>query len=295
MIVFDYTLAAIRGCINQSHIDVKLLIVNQGSSDETRRALENLADVDLLANPPGSLFIWSHDPPLPSLSATWNRALDFVWEAGGEHALVVNSDVRLHVRTYATLLQVLQLTDSLLVSAVGVTEEQFDPLAPFHLAVEDQEFLEQEGPIVTGKLDKGGPDFSCFLISRKGHEKYRFDENFVPLFCEDLDSHRRYMLNGDGERIFSINLPYLHYGSGSVKALPAAKQETLHRRIEQGSRAYYKRKWGGEVNQETFTVPFDPASAKSGVTTPELQRLVLRGDACGGVEHRATSDSGVSR
>jgi hypothetical protein len=128
-------------------------------------------------------------------------------------------------------------------------------------------------------VSKGGPDFSCFLISKEGHEKYPFDEAFSPAYCEDLDMHRRYILGGDGDKIFSVNLPYWHvdHGSGTLKAVSAERRAKIEGQINAGSRAYYQRKWGGPVNAERYTIPFEEQSAQDGVTTPELQRVILGG------------------
>lgn len=262
----DYTETAIADCLAQS-VPVRLLLVNQGVEAPFRQRLERIAE-----SHEEEVLLWSHDPPLPSLAASWNRALQCVWEAGGTEALVVNNDVRLDARTVSILQAVLTWPKkaNLFVSAVGVTATQFearpDPL--FSLPDED--------PVTDATYDaipKGGPDFSCFLISKAAHEKYPFDEGFVPAYAEDCDTHRRYMLGGDGDKIFSVNLPYLHYASGTLKSLDAEARGRLERRID-GSRAYYERKWGGGVNHETFTIPFDRETAQAGVTTPDLQRAI---------------------
>ncbi len=126
-------------------------------------------------------------------------------------------------------------------------------------------------------VSKGGPDFSCFLISRACHWKYAFDENFVPAFCEDLDYHRRLMLAGDGHKIFSVNVPYLHYASQTLKTSTPEARAAIERRIGQ-SRAYYERKWGGPVNAEIFWAPFgrepEDRLPPCGPTTPELQAYI---------------------
>jgi len=264
----EMTEAAIGDCLGQS-VPTRILIVNQGAEDALRSRLERLAE-----EYSDRIFLWSHDPHLPSLSGTWNRALDFVWATGGQEALVVNNDVRLHPRTVQVLSTVLVRTDSLFVSAIGVTKEQFDPLAGIDLALTGS-----DGEPVA--LDKGGPDFSCFLISKQCHHEYRFDENFIPAFCEDLDYHRRLMLAGEGSRIFSVNLPYLHLASQTLKLVDPKRREAIERSIEQHSRAYYKRKWGGPVNLETYWVPFDkgvPERRISGIepTTPNLQTYYNR-------------------
>lgn len=90
--------------------------------------------------------------------------------------------------------------------------------------------------------------------------------------CEDLDLHRRLLLAGCGSRVFSLNYPFLHYASGTLKAMTPEKRANLERRIGH-SRAYYQKKWGGNCNEERFLRPFDEASAveDGSATTPWLQ------------------------
>lgn len=235
---------------------LRVLVINQGGSDELRSGLEALSE-----RTHGRVLVWSHLPPLPSLSATWNRGLEFVWGCGGREALVVNNDVRLHTQTYALLSEVARESDALFVTAVGVREGQFDEYA-------DHGDLDPER--------RGGPDFSCFLITKEAHRKYPFDEAFIPAYCEDLDAHRRYMLGGDGARIFSINVPYLHYASGTTKAFSLEERAAFAQR-SQIARQHYRAKWGGEVNAERFAAPFSGVVVE-GVTTPELQAKIQAGE-----------------
>lgn len=266
----DYTIAAIADCLQQSRSHT-LLIVNQGVDNAFRDELERLAEAH------AGVLVWSHVPPLPSLSATWNRALDAAWAAGASEALVVNNDVRLGPHTLHALSTVLRRCDALLVSAVGVTPEQFASSGPPDIEALTRADERGDGHPVA----PGGPDFSCFLITRACHAAYRFDESFVPAFCEDLDYHRRLLLGGDGARIFSVNLPYLHYASATLKSLPPEQANRIRTQIEQQSRAYYARKWGGPVNQERLIAPFgqDGTSGWNDdtATTPRLQARVAAG------------------
>ena len=265
------TEAAINDVLAQT-VEPNLLIINQGVDTEFRRRLERIAEFH---SP--RLFVWSHQPPLPSLAASWNRALQMVWEAGGTEALVINNDLRLRPHTYELLRMALSDQQALFVSAVGVAEEQYRAAAE-----DDQIMYLADGPQM--KLGepgrRGGPDFSCFLISKEGHQQFPFDEGFIPAYCEDLDMHRRYLLAGVGDRIFSINLPYWHVdgGSGTLKSF-TPEQKAAHEAKIGRSRAYYLKKWGGPVNQERYTIPFDPETDQDGVTTPELQRAV-QGEPC---------------
>ena len=255
----EYTRAAIADVLAQS-VPVRLLLINQGVDQPFREELEQIAEAD------DRVLLWSHQPPLPSLAASWNAALDFVWALGGEVALVVNNDVRLRQDTVEILARVCRPPHALFVSCVGVRPEQFDPA--------DGVILCDDPDADQPKLSKGGPDFSCFLIARECHERYRFDEGFTPAFCEDCSYHRELMLAGEGSRIFSINLPYLHYGSATLKTVDEAKRTAINRAIEAGSRAHYARMWGGPPNHERYVIKGDPSSARDGVTNPELQAAV---------------------
>lgn len=250
------TKAAIEDSLAQSIGDVRVLLINNGPEP--------------IPSIPKEVLYWRHHPPMLSLSATWNRALGFVWETGEDHALVINNDVRIHPSTYQYLVRTVHSTGALFVTATGVTLLQYE------------QFCQDPGPGDSTRYPwypsypLPGPDFSCFLITKKGHTKYPFDENYIPAFIEDISAHRMYMLGGDGQRIFGTGLPYYHVGSSTLKSLPEDKAAALHRRIDQGSRQYHLRHWGGPANQERFIKPFGPEAYK-GVTTPELFERVRYG------------------
>jgi hypothetical protein len=266
----EMTEAAISDVLAQS-VPTKLLIINQGVDDGFREWLERIAEQESTR-----VYVWHHVPPLPSLSASWNLALDLAWQSGGTVALVVNNDVRLHKDTIKILRTICAQQAALFVSAVGVAADEFNPGYDYTtMGTTDWKIFSQT---------RGGPDFSCFLITRECHQAFPFDEHFIPAFCEDLDYHRRLMLAGEGTRIFSVNIPYLHYASQTLKALPEKDAQRIRQQIESVSRAYYARKWGGPVNAERFWAPFDsPPDPEIDLvmersitqpTTPNLQAFV---------------------
>lgn len=256
----EFTLQAAVDVLAQTS-PCRLLLVDNGSGQADRAA----ADAWLQSR--GSwvdhrALIWHHDPPLPTLDATWNRALEAAWEAGAERALVVNNDVRLPRTTLEHLLRAMDETHALFVSAVNVGEP---PGAVATWMQDDYEFPSMSS--------RGGPDYSCFLISKECHQRFPFDPKFT--YCGDLDHHRRMMLAGEGKRIFGVCVPYLHYASRTINRHPRlAAMADEHRER-------YREKWGGRVNEETYTVPY--GTGQQGfippppVTTPELQRACLEG------------------
>lgn len=261
----EMTWQAVEDCLAQT-VPCRVLLVGQGVGLNERQAIEERID----ARGDSRVLHWNCLPALPSLSTLWNRALDFVWELGGTEALVVNNDVRLHPVTVGSLRLNQQRTDALFVSAIGVREAQFK-----QWQAEGDQYADQTTSGIPMN-DRGGPDFSCFLITRDCHLHHRFDERFVPAYHEDLDYHRRLMLAGEGHRIFGMNLPFLHYASGSTKAMEGAERERFDRKFL-ACRDYYRAKWGGGPNEETFWSPFDQGGTYSTAgypspTTPNLQR-----------------------
>lgn len=254
------TRAAIKDCLAQS-LPSTLLLIDQGSQ-EAGRAL----GIEYALKHPGRVWRWVHDPPLPSLSATWNRALTCAWDAGCDEALVVNNDVRVWEGTVAFLRSVQEANNALFVTATGVTAAQYTAYRAFPTLFP-----------VTPAYPLPGPDFSCFLITKECHVRYPFDEHYIPCYVEDLDYHRRLMLGGDGERIFGTGLPFLHVGSGTLSGMEPEKRARKEAQISQGSRAYHLVKWGGSANEECFTVPFTPSSTREGVATQELFARVRNG------------------
>jgi hypothetical protein len=236
----DLTVTAARDLLGQVDVQTRVLLISNGSSDESRGKFEAFAEA---CHP--RVLLWSHDPPLPSLSWTWNRALQFVWEAGGAEALVANNDIRLHPETYSLLLEAQKKHGALLTSAVNTGEMP----EPYKFDLDS----------------RGGPDFSCFLISRECHLKYGFDPNLT--WFGDNMLHRTMWLAGDGARIGSVLVPYKHMASQTIKGANPQLQEQLHRRF-QADRDYYSRAWGGLPHNETYLRAFDPESAREGVGTP---------------------------
>ena len=231
---------------------VDVLLIDQGSADPTVGTGLVAADC--------RIRVWRHAPPMPSLAATWNAALDYAWELGHEDAMVWNNDIRVRPGMYADLRLLAAARELWFVSPVNCRDSAppVDWTGPI-----DQGW--QWVPEHLGDVTLGGPDFSCFLITRACHNQYRFDERFQPAYHEDGDYHRRLWLGGDGAKIAGANLPYLHYGSRTIHRSNEAAH-AFSRQFE-ACRARYVQKWGGEPHQETRIIP-DVGTQYDNVGTP---------------------------
>lgn len=264
------TRVAVDDCLNQTIPGgVRLLLIDNGSQDEGRA----VADVAMREHHiPGirEVLAWHHDPPFPALAGVWNRALEFVWACGEDYALVVNNDVRLHRDTYAALLNAQQTCKAWFVTGVGVRADQFDPALDLWEARGTPSEARNDGVKPEG-FHYGGPDFSCYVITRECHRWFQFDEGFMPAYHEDNDFHRRLQLAGFGEKIFGLNVPFLHYGSGTLNENPQLRAGWAPRFA--ACQEYYRKKWGGLPGSETHSIPFD---GKQWVADPDPKTDVLR-------------------
>lgn len=234
---------ALADARRQLHGYIDVVLIDQGSTDpDVRRWAEQQAV--------GRVGLWRHAPPMPSLAATWNAALDYAWEAGYTDAMVWNNDIRVAAHMYDSLRKTATLHGLWFTTPVNCAGD--DPGA-------------WQTPVTATYVTLGGPDFSCYLISRACHEKYRFDERFQPAYHEDGDYHRRMWLGGDGGKIAGVTLPYLHYGSRTIHRSPEAMAAFQPQFA--ACRARYVAKWGGEPHHERKIVP-DSAEDYDGVGTP---------------------------
>lgn len=78
-----------------------------------------------------------------------------------------------------------------------------------------------------------------------------FDENFVPIYCEDADYERRCELAG--VEVYHIPGGARHFGSASI----SSGFEQANTRTYPANVAYYREKWGGPVRQPVYTSPFN--------------------------------------
>lgn len=151
------------------------------------------------------------------------------------------------------------------------------PHEPFWLiANHDTVFGPGDLARLIAEMEKPGPrwvgmngDWRVFGIDAEAIETVGwFDENYHPIYCEDVDYERRCTLAG---------VPWYFIEGGATHVGSASLEEPRYRvangRTYPANVAYHVRKWGGSHRGgETFTTPFDRGGSVADWTL-DLSRL----------------------
>lgn len=129
-----------------------------------------------------------------SLSTCWNSGLKAAWDTGHTSALVLNNDIEIRPDTY----RLLEAHGGEFVTCVSVDTRDRMAFPP------------------TPTSESPHPDFSAFLIRKSVTDKVGwFDERCFPAYTEDSNYHVR--MHRAGIRAVSIDLPFLHHASQTLK------------------------------------------------------------------------------
>jgi O-antigen biosynthesis protein len=220
---------AIASCREQD-APTQIMVIDSASDDGTFEWLRAQRDIFLLIGVPRT----------SGVSYVWNMGLNALFGGcNAESVLVINSDVELRPDTLRLLL------------ADG---------SPFVTAV---------GSSTAGTQYPGGtptmarrphPDFSCFLIRRECWERVgRFDES-MSIYCSDGDYHLR--MHQAGIDAHCIDLPFLHYASGTLKQADDTERERIMQRADLDRKAF-EQKWGVAMGTAAYYELFGTAAPES--------------------------------
>lgn len=232
------TREAIQSFRAQDIGDVQILVIDNGSTDSTVNWLHTQKDLFTILHNPGR-----------GVAESWNEGLGWLfsprWVMGQpkpsevDYVFVVNNDVILRPDTMRWLVK----DGNGFVTAVGSQDPEC--LQTIHDKSGKPHYLP---PNPNNK--RPHPDFSCYLIRREVWEKVgRFDENFKVAFSEDQDYHVR--LFNAGIVAEALELPFLHYGSMTIKNSEPSEQKRIAHQAEL-NRAYFKKKWGFESGSQAY-------------------------------------------
>lgn len=165
------------------------------------------------------------------LAKSWNEGLLAAYARGADVALIANDDVSatradLHKIAAAAYAQ----RDAYLVTGSGM-DAQLRVQGDMLLALAAINPIALEG-------------VGCF------------DENFFPIYYEDVDWYRRATLAGLRRHTVKDTV-LIHAGSKTLRTLTTEGARAAHEWTFKRNRDYYTRKWGGDKGDEQFTTPFN--------------------------------------
>lgn len=237
----EYTRAALPTFFAQDIGDIAVLFIDNDSTDGTGEFLRAQEGV-----------LYHHQNPALSVAASWNKALQFLFEDGHgapPYVLVVNNDVELRPDTYRQLVA----DGGLFVTAVGHQDRSaINPIMLFGSGKDQRPVKPYWTPPDPGNK-RPHPDMSCFLMRRECWERVgQFDEQFSTAYCEDLDYDLR--MRQSGITAMALELPFYHVKSGTLKSASPEEKGAIMKHAEE-NRAKFKAKWGvGAGSPEYYTL-----------------------------------------
>lgn len=211
--------------------NVGVMFYDNASEDGTKQWLQSLPD---------DVVSYVTSPQRCSVAAAWNRCLRTIFRVGkAPYALVVNNDVELPPHFCRMLVE----DGGQFVTGVGVSDRSCLQQAPNP---------ESKSP---------HPCFSAFLIRRDCWERVGpFDEEFLGAYFEDnaynVECHRK------GIQAYSLDVPFYHVGSATLKNSDEAEQERIRKAYDH-NKEVFRKKYGcvpGEPEYDAlFTSPVSDA------------------------------------
>lgn len=173
------------------------------------------------------------DPTNPGLAKCWNDGLALAFAQGADTVLIVNDDA---------------------IPEAGMAQRiaRIAYENPQHYLTMCRMIDVPSGQIVNSQF--GLCAINPIMVETIGY----FDENFFPVYWEDIDLYRRAKLAGlQAHAIEDVGVT--HLGSQTIRRVP--KLSGQNNETFALNNLYYSRKWGSlEIGKETYAVPFnDPA------------------------------------
>lgn len=228
------TKKAVNSALSQN-VPVEVLVVDNASTDGTAHWLQT--------KPIATIYTgeqWA-------LSKCWNAALKALWKLGYDRALVCNNDIVLR----PDAVKLLNAHGGPFVTCVSVDTA-------------DRMGVEGDREIDTlRETERPHPDFSAFLIRKEVTDKVGwFDERCFPAYTEDSDYHVR--IHRMGLRAVCIDVPFLHYGAGTLKSASVQDAAKIRRGAD-ANRQRFKQQYGCLPGTPEYEALFRPEQVTAGV------------------------------
>src|SRR5581483_1288038 len=151
---------------------------------------------------PESIHITKGKEP-QSVAAAWNIGIEKAKELGCDYVLVTNTDIVLKSNAIDRLVAFAEKAN--IGDTVMWTMAEYADLGQLEESPEDENFSEH-------------PHFSCYIVKPHFFNYVgKFDENFIPAYCEDGDMHARLALANKKAVVYG-GARFFHFGSRTIKS-----------------------------------------------------------------------------
>lgn len=208
--------------LREQDLHVPIHIYDNESTDGTREWIRTRDD--LIDHSIGADF---------GVSGGWNFVLDILFGMNGEPGWNADKVIVCNNDTFLSPWTVRMLDKCHVDFVTGVSLEDMNiVMTP-----------REQGPLT------GGPDFSCFMLTKKAYEKVgKFDEN-MQLYAQDMDWHVR--AHRAGVECYNSHLPFFHSRSSTLRKANPLERQRIEDRANM-DRAEFKRKWGVGANDPEY-------------------------------------------
>jgi hypothetical protein len=160
-----------------------------------------------------------------SVSQAWNLGIEEGKKAGCDYILVINTDIVFKSNAIDRLVDFAQKQPE----AVMWTGTQCEDLENLEACPENEAITEN-------------PHYSCFMVKNDFFSNVgKFDENFSPSYCEDVDMYTRLLLAGKKAYKYG-GARFFHFGSKTIKS--DEKLLKNNSRTHSKCQLYFLEKWG---------------------------------------------------
>ena len=214
--------------------NTRFYIVNHGQDDKIRYYLENFCAIH------DGVFI--HIGENRGLARSWNEAIKYSIDDGCDISILLNDDLLFVDDGFEKFCKFIEHTPS------------FDLAMLYGLETGESSYA--------GAMHYQG--FACVALSQKCIDKVGYlDEFFAPAYFEDMDYlHRAKLLNA---QIIVSSECLVHHERSSTGRSDPQLLEHLNVRYAVNA-AYYRQKWGGDPDSETFPHPFNNENNSATIT-----------------------------
>lgn len=217
-----------RNCINSvlaQDVPCEAFVLDNGATDGSGEMLRAWADDRIH-------YIAARKP---SVAASWNFGLKWLFAQGHAAVLVLNNDTELRPDTVRWLMA----DGGPFVTAVGAVEKE--KIEPPYIP-----------PDPSKKRDH--PDHSCFLIRKSCYEAIGgFDEEYEGGYVEDAEWHLS--MYRAGIPAVCLELPFWHLGAGTIKNSDPEMMREIQLRADH-NRSRFKERHGAEVGSPEYYALF---------------------------------------